>query len=373
MRDFASARRRKTFVVDDSTTSAFVSDATADTLAPRPHIGHDADDDAAESDSVSVVSASAPTSTSTRPVAAEDPPPAAAADHDLASFFRTGDLIFYDRKCSMMSPFGAALCVSAKLFSNTPWDHVAMVIRNHKDGTVYLADTGFAGVRMYPLHERLLRTLPRVNTLAFRRLHTDGHHLAQPSIASLSPPARPSTPDHDVMADGSAGAPGSASPGSVTDHYRQYHPSDSAQQRQHEHQQQQPQQPIASADAHEHERLYGAWLREKSLSATFLDFHASVADAPYKDIYSGLAQLLRSQLDSPTERLAVEVRCVALRAELRFDSFRSVSFRALRVAARRSFGWSGSIFLGLALPFFGLLALAQVLVCVCVCVCVCVL
>lgn len=79
----------------------------------------------------------------------------------------TGDVIIFDRACSSMNAYGAAICVCAKFFGNTQWDHNGVVIRDpHYDpandadnsGGLYLLEASLTGVKMRPLVERIMRS-----------------------------------------------------------------------------------------------------------------------------------------------------------------------------------------------------------------------
>lgn len=78
-----------------------------------------------------------------------------------------GDVVVFDRACSSMSLYGAAICVCAKFFGNTQWDHNGVVIRDPKydpasdadnSGGFYLMEASLTGVKMRPLVERLMRS-----------------------------------------------------------------------------------------------------------------------------------------------------------------------------------------------------------------------
>ena len=43
----------------------------------------------------------------------------------------TGDIILFNRRCLSMNAFGALLCVSAKWFGQTVWDHIAVVVKRN--------------------------------------------------------------------------------------------------------------------------------------------------------------------------------------------------------------------------------------------------
>jgi CRP-like cAMP-binding protein len=85
----------------------------------------------------------------------------------LADSLDTGDIVLFSRPCTRMGIFGGFLCFSTKLFHDTPWDHIGVVVRDSA-GTNQLWDAGFNGVQHHDLRERLLRS--SANEIAVRRL-----------------------------------------------------------------------------------------------------------------------------------------------------------------------------------------------------------
>jgi hypothetical protein len=85
----------------------------------------------------------------------------------LADSLDTGDIVLFSRPCTRMGIFGGFLCFSTKLFHDTPWDHIGVVVRDSA-GVNQLWDAGFNGVQHYDLRERLLRS--SANEIAVRRL-----------------------------------------------------------------------------------------------------------------------------------------------------------------------------------------------------------
>lgn len=63
---------------------------------------------------------------------------------------------------------GAALCIVAKLFSNSLWDHVGVIIRHPATGELLFLEADFGGVKLRPLDERVRRS--KSNEIAIRRL-----------------------------------------------------------------------------------------------------------------------------------------------------------------------------------------------------------
>lgn len=91
----------------------------------------------------------------------------------------SGDIVVFDRACGSMSLYGAAICVCAKFFGNTQWDHNGVVIRdphyrassdNDDDGSggLYLMEATLTGVKMRPLVERIMRS--KSHEVALRKL-----------------------------------------------------------------------------------------------------------------------------------------------------------------------------------------------------------
>lgn len=67
-----------------------------------------------------------------------------------------------------MPPAGAALCIVAKLFSNSAWDHVGVVIRHPATGELLFLEADFGGVKLRSLTERVRRS--KSNEIAVRKL-----------------------------------------------------------------------------------------------------------------------------------------------------------------------------------------------------------
>ena len=102
-------------------------------------------------------------------------PPSAASVSDntpdvphLPSGLDSGDIVLFNRRCSSMPVAGAALCVVSKLFSNSQWDHVGVVIRDPRTGELLFLEADFGGVKLRSLHERVKRS--KSNEIAFRKL-----------------------------------------------------------------------------------------------------------------------------------------------------------------------------------------------------------
>lgn len=85
----------------------------------------------------------------------------------------TGDVVVFDRACTSMNLYGGTICVCAKLFGQTQWDHNGVVIRDRSQSetsaeALYLLEATLTGVKMRPLVERLLRS--KSNEVAVRQL-----------------------------------------------------------------------------------------------------------------------------------------------------------------------------------------------------------
>lgn len=91
-----------------------------------------------------------------------------AAWDGLPSGLDSGDIVIFNRRCMSMSVAGAALCLFAKLFSNSAWDHVGMVIRHPDTGELLFLEADFGGVKLRSLTERVKRSQSR--EIAVRKL-----------------------------------------------------------------------------------------------------------------------------------------------------------------------------------------------------------
>lgn len=85
----------------------------------------------------------------------------------------SGDIVVFDRACTSMNLYGGAICVCAKFFGQTQWDHNGVVIRDRSQSetsaeALYLLEATLTGVKMRPLVERLLRS--KSNEVAVRQL-----------------------------------------------------------------------------------------------------------------------------------------------------------------------------------------------------------
>ncbi|CAH0489212.1 unnamed protein product [Peronospora farinosa] len=90
----------------------------------------------------------------------------------------TGDVVLFDRKCSSMGLYGGAICVCAKLFGQTQWDHNGIIIRAPSlapDGAspedqLFVLEASITGVKLRPLVARVLRS--RGHEVSLRKLQT---------------------------------------------------------------------------------------------------------------------------------------------------------------------------------------------------------
>lgn len=86
----------------------------------------------------------------------------------LPSALDSGDIVLFNRRCTSMSLAGAALCLAAKIFSNSQWDHVGIIIRHPATGELLFLEADFGGVKLRSLEERVRRS--KSNEIAVRRL-----------------------------------------------------------------------------------------------------------------------------------------------------------------------------------------------------------
>eukprot|EP00177_Eucheuma_denticulatum_P005566 GFKZ01010114.1.p1 GENE.GFKZ01010114.1~~GFKZ01010114.1.p1 ORF type:complete len:1193 (-),score=162.98 GFKZ01010114.1:275-3853(-) len=80
----------------------------------------------------------------------------------------SGDIVLFNRRCTSMAPAGAVLCAVAKIFSNSQWDHVGVVIRDTRTGELLFLEADFGGVKLRSLEERVRRS--KSNEIAIRKL-----------------------------------------------------------------------------------------------------------------------------------------------------------------------------------------------------------
>lgn len=80
----------------------------------------------------------------------------------------SGDIVLFNRRCTSMAPAGAVLCIVAKIFSNSKWDHVGVVIRHPSTGELLFLEADFGGVKLRSLEERVRRS--KSNEIAIRKL-----------------------------------------------------------------------------------------------------------------------------------------------------------------------------------------------------------
>ncbi|KAL3665840.1 hypothetical protein V7S43_009264 [Phytophthora oleae] len=91
----------------------------------------------------------------------------------------TGDVLLFDRKCSAMGLYGGAICVCAKFFGQTQWDHNGVVVRapsltpdaQSPEDELFLLEAALTGVKLRPLVARVL--LSRGHEVAVRKLQVD--------------------------------------------------------------------------------------------------------------------------------------------------------------------------------------------------------
>lgn len=69
-----------------------------------------------------------------------------------------GDIILFSRPCFVMDPFSCFLCLGAKAFSGSPYDHVGLVVEDPTSAELYIVEANRNGVTFLPLKDRLLRS-----------------------------------------------------------------------------------------------------------------------------------------------------------------------------------------------------------------------
>lgn len=82
-----------------------------------------------------------------------------------------GDVLLFSRVCALMSPCARGLCLSAKLFGGSDYDHVALVVRA-PSGALLVLEANAGGVTLRPLADRLARS--RALMVSVRRLSVRG-------------------------------------------------------------------------------------------------------------------------------------------------------------------------------------------------------
>ncbi|KAL7996105.1 putative mitochondrial carrier domain protein [Plasmopara halstedii] len=88
----------------------------------------------------------------------------------------TGDVILFNRSCVSMGPYGGAICVCAKFFGQTQWDHNGVVVRapwlapdaKSPEDELFLLEAALTGVKLRPLVARVV--LSRGYDVAVRKL-----------------------------------------------------------------------------------------------------------------------------------------------------------------------------------------------------------
>ncbi|CCI48237.1 unnamed protein product [Albugo candida] len=87
----------------------------------------------------------------------------------------TGDIVLFNRPCFQMDLYGGIICTCAKLFGNTDWDHIGVIVRvpasaeSEKNvSELHLLEATLSGVKLRPLEDRILRS--RANEISIRRL-----------------------------------------------------------------------------------------------------------------------------------------------------------------------------------------------------------
>lgn len=112
------------------------------------------------------------TQPSSPPSHSRAPPPSSPRENAtvIPDGLDSGDIVLFNRRCTAMSLAGASLCIVSKLFSNSQWDHVGVVIRHPATGELFFLEADFGGVKLRSLHQRVTRS--KSNEIAVRRLST---------------------------------------------------------------------------------------------------------------------------------------------------------------------------------------------------------
>ena len=55
----------------------------------------------------------------------------------------SGDIVLFNRRCLSMRPLAASVCGVAKLFSNSKWDHVGVVVKHPETGELFFLEADF--------------------------------------------------------------------------------------------------------------------------------------------------------------------------------------------------------------------------------------
>eukprot|EP00178_Gracilaria_changii_P014614 TRINITY_DN410_c0_g1_i1.p1 TRINITY_DN410_c0_g1~~TRINITY_DN410_c0_g1_i1.p1 ORF type:complete len:1185 (+),score=147.68 TRINITY_DN410_c0_g1_i1:282-3836(+) len=98
----------------------------------------------------------------------EDTSQQTVSDVPLPPGLDSGDIVLFNRRCTSMPLAGAVLCKVSKLFSNSQWDHVGIVIRHPATGELLFLEADFGGVKLRSLSERVRRS--KSNEIAVRQL-----------------------------------------------------------------------------------------------------------------------------------------------------------------------------------------------------------
>eukprot|EP00944_MAST-04C_sp_MAST-4C-sp1_P000193 g193.t1 len=96
-------------------------------------------------------------------------------DDKISESINTGDLVIFNRRCSLMNPCGAAACVGTKLASTKSkmidYDHCGVIIVR-KDGTPHILEANYSsGVVLRPYDQRIIRSM--ADTIIVRPIHLE--------------------------------------------------------------------------------------------------------------------------------------------------------------------------------------------------------
>jgi len=90
------------------------------------------------------------------------------AEVQLPKSVDSGDIVLFNRRCTSMPPYGAAICIVAKFFSNSKWDHVGIVVRDPDSKQLFFLEADLGGVKLRKLSDRVTKS--NSHDIAVRRL-----------------------------------------------------------------------------------------------------------------------------------------------------------------------------------------------------------
>ncbi|KAJ8905062.1 hypothetical protein NDN08_001573 [Rhodosorus marinus] len=90
------------------------------------------------------------------------------AEVQLPRSVDSGDIVLFNRRCTSMTAYGAAICIVAKFFSNSKWDHVGIVVRDPDSKKLFFLEADLGGVKLRKLSDRVSKS--KSHDIAVRRL-----------------------------------------------------------------------------------------------------------------------------------------------------------------------------------------------------------